>query len=315
MDTTVIDQKEKKLKIKRKQKWNKRPTITDFIIGLLMLGVIVVTLYPFLHVLTISFNNAVDTARGGLTIFPRDFTMQNYIEIFSGNNNWFIAFRNSVLRTVVGTITATFSCAIFAYILSRKSFILRRPLGVMLVLTMYVSGGLVPTYLVIRGMGLMNSFAVYIIPALLNAFNIIVIRSFIDGLPDALEESARIDGANDITIFLKIIMPLCLPVLATVALFSAVGQWNNWFDTYLYAGANTNLTTLQYELMQILGNAQSMTSSNVNNLNQTGGAMIRTTPESIKMAATIIVTVPIVIVYPFLQKYFVSGLTLGAVKS
>lgn len=315
METTLADKGIKTDVRKHQKKWSERPTKTDVIIGIFMMLVIIVTLYPFLHVMAISFNNAVDTARGGLTIFPRDFTLQNYREIFSGNNNWIVAFRNSVLRTVIGTITATFSCAVLAYILSRKSFIFRRPLGVILVLTMYVSGGLVPTYLVIRGMGLMNSFMVYIIPALLNAFNVIVIRSFIDGLPDALEESARIDGANDATIFLKIIMPLCMPVLATVALFTAVGQWNNWFDTYLYAGGNINLTTLQYELMQILGNAQSMTSTNVHQLNSGAGQVIRTTPESIKMAATIIVTVPIVIVYPFLQKYFVSGLTLGAVKS
>ncbi|PRY80992.1 carbohydrate ABC transporter permease [Alkalibacterium olivapovliticus] len=315
METTIINSQGKTVNSKIRKKWSERPTKTDVFIGLFMMIVIVLTLYPFLHVLAISLNNAVDTARGGLTIFPRDFTLQNYREIFSGNNNWIIAFRNSVLRTVIGTITATFSCAVLAYILSRKNYILRRPLGIILVLTMYVSGGLVPTYLIIRNVGLMNSFMVYIIPALLNAFNVIVIRSFIDGLPEALEESAKIDGANDITIFLKIIMPLCMPVLATVALFTAVGQWNNWFDTYLYAGSNVNLTTLQYELMQILGNAQSMTSSQVHQLNQAEGTIIRTTPESIKMAATIIVTVPIVIVYPFLQKYFVSGLTLGAVKS
>lgn len=315
MEMDVIDKKNMKLMKDKTKKWSERPTKVDYVIGLFMLLVIVVTLYPFLHVLAISFNNAVDTARGGLTIYPRDFTLRNYREIFGGNNNWLTAFRNSVLRTVIGTLTATFSCAVLAYILSRKNYIFRRPLGVILVLTMYVSGGLVPTYLVIRNVGLMNSFAVYIVPALLNAFNVIVIRSFIDGLPDALEESARIDGANDITIFLRIIMPLCLPVLATVALFSAVGQWNSWFDTYLYAGSNTDLTTLQYELMQILGNAQSMTSSDVQHLNRIEGSAIRVTPESLKMAATIIVTVPIVIVYPFLQKYFVSGLTLGAVKS
>lgn len=315
MEINAVDKKRKKLIKNKTKKWSERPTLIDYVIGAFMLLVIVVTLYPFLHVFAISFNNAVDTARGGLTIFPRDFTLQNYREIFSGNNNWIIAFRNSILRTLIGTVTATFTCSVLAYILSRKNFVFRRPLGVILVLTMYVSGGLVPTYLVIRNVGLMNSFAVYIIPALLNAFNVIVIRSFIDGLPDALEESARIDGANDLTIFFRIIMPLCLPVLATVALFTAVGQWNNWFDTYLYAGSNVNLTTLQYELMQILGNAQSMTSSQVHQLNQAGGQVVRTTPESIKMAATVIVTVPIVIVYPFLQKYFVSGLTLGAVKS
>lgn len=315
METTIIEKHGKQINSKKKKKWSERPTKTDIFIAIVMLLVIIVTLYPFLHVLAISLNNAVDTARGGLTIYPREFTLMNYREIFSGNNNWVIAFRNSILRTAIGTLTATFTCAVLAYILSRKNYVFRRPLGIILVLTMYVSGGLVPTYLVIRNVGLMNSFAVYIIPALLNAFNVIVIRSFIDGLPEALEESARIDGANDITIFLKIIMPLCMPVLATVALFTAVGQWNNWFDTYLYAGSNVNLTTLQYELMQILGNAQSMTSSQVQQLNQTQGSIIRTTPESIKMAATIIVTLPIVVVYPFLQKYFVSGLTLGAVKS
>jgi putative aldouronate transport system permease protein len=313
MDTPLT--KIKGTQEKKKKRWNERPTGMDWAIGAVMLIIVVVTLYPFLHVLAISFNSSVDTARGGITIFPREFTLQNYREIFASNNNLLIAFRNSVLRTVIGTLTATFCCAILAYILSRKNYIFRRPLGIMLVLTMYVSGGLIPTYLVIRGVGLVNTFAVYIIPGLVNAFNVIVIRSFIDGLPDALEESARMDGANDFTIFSKIIMPLCIPVLATVALFVAVGQWNNWFDTYLYAGSNVNLTTLQYELMQVLNNASSMTSSDVGRLNQTGGMSVRVTPESIRMAITIIVTFPIVCVYPFLQKYFVSGLTLGAVKS
>lgn len=311
MDTTLTSTK----KSKKKRKWSERPTFLDVVIGAFLFIVLIVTLYPFLHVLAISFNNSIDTARGGLTIFPREFTLQNYREIFASNNNLVIAFRNSVLRTLIGTVTATFSCSILAYILSRKSYVFRRPLGIMLVLTMYVSGGLIPTYLVIRGLGLVNTFWVYIIPGLINAFNVIVIRSFIDSLPEALEESARMDGANDITIFMRIIMPLCIPVLATVALFVAVGQWNSWFDTYLYAGANVNLTTLQYELMQILNNASSMTSADVNRLNQTGGMAVRVTPESIRMAITVIVTLPIVCVYPFLQKYFVSGLTLGAVKS
>ncbi|WP_225742913.1 carbohydrate ABC transporter permease [Marinilactibacillus sp. Marseille-P9653] len=299
---------------KKKKKWSDRATPLDYAIAVLMVIVVIVTLYPFLHVLAISFNSSVDTARGGLTIFPREFTLQNYREVFGSNNNLLIAFRNSVLRTVLGTISATFCCAVLAYILSRKSYVLRRPLGILLVLTMYVSGGLIPTYLVIRGLGLVNTFSVYIIPGLINAFNVIVIRSFIDGLPEALEESAKMDGANEITIFSKIIMPLCVPVLATVALFVAVGQWNNWFDTYLYAGANVNLTTLQYELMQILNNASSMRAADVSGLSQTGGTAIRVNPESIRMAITIIVTFPIVCVYPFLQKYFVSGLTLGAVK-
>lgn len=305
----------KKRKRARKGPLNTQPTITDVLLGIVMLFVIVVTLYPFLNVLAVSLNDATDTARGGLHIFPRAFTLQNYKEIFSSNNNLLLAFRNSVLRTIIGTICATFCCAVLAYVLSRKHFVFRKPLTIMLMLTMYVSGGLIPSYLLIRNLGLINNFAVYIIPGLISAFNVIVIRSFIEGLPDALEESARIDGASDFTIFIKIIMPLCMPVLATIALFVAVGQWNSWFDTYLYARSNTNLTTLQYELMKIMDNSSSISANDVNSMNQTASLIPRTTPESIKMAITIIATVPILIVYPFLQKYFVTGLTLGAVKS
>lgn len=303
------------LRFKKKKSLLKRPTALDYILGIVMIFVIIVTLYPFLNVLAISLNDATDTARGGLHIFPRVFTWRNYEEVFSSNNNLLIAFRNSVLRTVIGTITATFSCAVLAYVVSRKKFIFRRHINVLLTLTMYVSGGLIPGYLLIRELGLINEFAVYIIPALISAFNVIVIRSFIEDLPDALEESARIDGASDFTIFLRVIMPLCMPVLATIALFVAVGQWNSWFDTYLYARSNTNLTTLQFELMKIMDNASALSATDVSRLNAQGGQTIRTTPESIKMAITIIVTVPILLVYPFLQKYFVSGLTLGAVKS
>ncbi len=286
----------------------------DIIIACVMILVIVLTLYPFLNVLAISLNEAVDTAKGGLHILPRAFTLDNYIEIFTRNDQLVRAFSNSVLRTLIGTLTGVMACSILAYVISRKDFIFRRHVSTLLVMTMYVSGGLIPSYMLIRGVGLINNFWVYIIPTLLSAYNVIVIRSFIDGLPDALEESAKIDGANDFTIFIKIILPLCLPVIATVALFIAVGQWNSWFDTYLYARSNQNLTTLQYELMKILDNASA----------QSGGSTVgkndsllqnKTAPEGIKMAITIIATVPILIVYPFLQKYFVSGLTLGAVKN
>lgn len=297
-----------------RSKW-KNIGVTDYVLALIMLFIIVITLYPFLNVLAVSLNDATDTARGGIHILPRVFTIENYRQIFSSNNNLLTAFRNSVLRTVIGTVTATFSCATLAYVLSRKNFVFRKQFNVLLTLTMYVSGGLIPSYLLIRNLGLINNFMVYIIPALISAFNVIVIRSFIESLPDALEESAKIDGASEFTIFLKIIMPLCLPVLATIALFVAVGQWNSWFDTYLYARTNTNLTTLQYELMKIMDNANSLTAADVSGINNNPNLANRTTPESIKMAITIIATVPILIVYPFLQKYFVSGLTLGAVKS
>lgn len=289
-----------------------KKTLMDYILLVVMALVIVVTLYPFLNVLAISLNDAVDTAKGGLHIWPRKFTLANYMEVFSRNKQLLRAFVNSVLRTVIGTGLGLMSSTMLAYTLSRKDFIFRKSISRLLVLTMYVSGGLIPSYMLIRKLGLINNFWVYIIPSLLNAYNVIVIRSFIEDIPDSIEESARIDGASDFTIFYKIILPLSIPVLATVALFIAVGQWNSWFDTYLYARNNPKLTTLQYELMKILDNANAQ--GNQLDPNNPLLQQAKTTPESIKMAITVIATVPIIVTYPFLQKYFVSGLTLGAVK-
>ncbi|MNW57798.1 L-arabinose transport system permease protein AraQ [compost metagenome] len=201
-----------------------------------------------------------------------------------------------------------------AYTLARSDFQARRFISIFLAVTMYVTGGLIPGFILMRDLHLIDTFAVYILPGLVSAFNVFVIRSFIDGLPYALQESAKLDGANDFTIYWRVILPLCKPALATVALFLAVGQWNSWFDTYLFNGSNESLTTLQYELMKIL---QSTTTSASNSQDAANMAerMSQISPESVKMAITIVVTVPILIVYPFLQKYFVKGMTLGAVKS
>lgn len=291
----------------------KKATWFDWGLVVFMILVCVVTLYPFLHVLAISLNDATDAVRGGIHIIPREFTLDNYIHIFTNNSNLIRAFINSILRTVIGTASGVLACAVCAYVLSRKNFVFRKSVTALLVITMYVSGGLIPWFLLIRNLGLVNNFAVYIVPGLISAFNVIVIRSFMEGLPDALEESAKIDGANDFTVFAKIILPLCIPVIATVALFIAVGQWNSWFDTYLFARNNINLTTLQFELMKILENAN-ITISQVNPQTSQNIAN-RISPTSIRMAITIVATIPILFVYPFVQKYFVSGLTIGAVKS
>lgn len=291
----------------------KKITWFDWVLVLFMLVVGIVTLYPFLHVLALSLNDATDAVRGGIHIIPRQFTFDNYIHIFTNNSNLIRAFINSVLRTVIGTTAGVLSCAVCAYVLSRKHFVFKKFVTTLLVITMYVSGGLIPWFLLIRNLGLINNFAVYIIPGLISAFNVIVIRSFMEGLPDALEESAKIDGANDFTIFVKIILPLCTPVIATVALFIAVGQWNAWFDTYLFARNNIALTTLQFELMKVLENAN--VSMNQVNPQTAQNLVARVSPTSIRMAITIVATLPILFVYPFVQKYFVSGLTIGAVKS
>jgi len=289
-----------------------RTTTADVIILLFMVYIIVVTLYPFLNILAKSLNDPIDTVKGGIHIIPRAFTFQNYVSLFEGGSNLPAAFRMSVLRTVIGTITGVLCCAMFAFPLSRSDFMFRRSFTIVLVVTMYIGGGLIPDFLLIRKLGLINNFWVYIIPWLINAFNVIVIRAYIDTIPLSLQESARIDGANDIGIFFRIILPLCKPVLATIALFIAVGQWNSWFDTYLYARGSNALSTLQFELMKVLDSAAAMGSQV--DIYSEGLRQARRNPEALKMAITIIATVPIIVVYPFLQRYFVSGITLGAVK-
>ncbi|UOK61178.1 carbohydrate ABC transporter permease [Paenibacillus sp. OVF10] len=279
----------------------------------LFIGIVTIaTLYPFLNVLAISFNDSVDTVRGGISIFPRQFTLENYKLIFS-YEGLITGFKISVLRTVIGTLAGLVSGSMVAYTLARREFQGRRFVSVFLAITMYVSGGLIPGFILIKNLDLINTFAVYILPGLVSAFNIFIIRSFIDGIPYALQESAKLDGANDFSIYWRVILPLTKPALATVALFLAVGQWNSWFDTYLYNGSNDSLTTLQYELMKVLQS----TTTNSNNIRgeNMSQLMSQVSPDAVKMAITIIATVPILIVYPFLQKYFVKGMTLGAVKS
>lgn len=279
---------------------------------LILILVTVVTLYPFLNVLAISLNDSTDSVRGGITIYPRAPTFKNYETIFAFGG-LITGLKISVLRTVIGTILGLISASMLAFTISRADFQGRRFVSTFLALTMYVSGGLIPFYILIRDLNMMNTFAVYVLPGLVSAFNVFVIRSFIDGIPYALQESAKLDGANDWTIFWRVILPLTKPALATIALFLAVGQWNSWFDTYLYNGSSEKLTTLQFELMKVL-------QSTTTNADQFRGrnmteVMRQISPESVKMAITIVVTVPILVVYPFLQKYFVKGMTLGAVKS
>ncbi|WPX08282.1 carbohydrate ABC transporter permease [Anaerocellum danielii] len=295
----------------------KKKTVGDLVFEVfnyvLMIILAVVTLYPFLHVLAVSLNDPYDTVKGGITIFPRKFTLVNYIETLNYPQiPWAVLI--TVLRTVIGTFVGVLSTAMVAYVINRKDFIARKPVAIMFIITMYVGGGLIPDYMLIRGLGLMNNFLVYILPGLISPFNVIVIKSYMEGIPPDLEESAMIDGANDFLIFWKIILPLCAPVIATISLFIAVGHWNSWFDTYLYCSSEPKLTTLQYELQKILSNATA--SSQVDYYsNLDPNRTMKVTPHSLRMAMTIIVTLPILLVYPFIQRYFIHGMTIGAVKS
>lgn len=269
----------------------------------------VVTLYPILNTLAVSFNEAVDTLTGGIYLLPRKWTLQNYRTVLN-TKTLVTGAINSVLRTVIATVLQTMVTALLAYILSRKEFYFNKQISLFYVITMYVSAGTIPTLLLYKDLYLTNNFLVYILPGAVSAFNMIVIRTYMNGLPDSLVESAQVDGAGHMKIFWRIIFPLCKPVLATVALFIAVYQWNSWFDVMIYNAQKPELTTLQYELMKLLS-AVSQQSGDPSAMKHAASMV---TPESVRASATIITALPIVCLYPFMQRYFVSGLTIGGVK-
>ena len=271
---------------------------------------LIVTLYPVINTIAISFNDGIDAAKGGIHFWPRMFTLKNYRTVLKLELMPRAAFI-TVARTVLGTLLSLFLNAVLAFIVSRKKFMFKSELSLFWVITMYVNGGLIPVLLVYKSLGLTNTFWVYVIPGTISAFNMLVMRTYMEGIPESLEESAQLDGAGYATIFARIISPLCKPVYATIALFVAVYQWNSWFDAMLYNRMKSQNTTLQYELMKLLtsvtnqsGSAASMSTANAATV----------TPVSVRAAATVITMLPIIMLYPFLQNYFVTGLTIGGVK-
>ncbi|MFC7678341.1 carbohydrate ABC transporter permease [Paenibacillus sp. GCM10028914] len=304
------------VKISNKRQVPLGDRIFDTLNIIFMIFLMIVTIYPFINMLAVSLNDPSDSVKGGIYLWPRELSFDSYNYVFK-EATILHATLISILRTVLGTVISTFCSAMVAYAISRPDFVLRKFVTLAFILTMYFNGGLIPNFLLMRELGLMGSFWVYIIPGILSVFNIIVIRSFIEGLPDGIMESSRIDGAGEFTTFMRIVLPLTLPVLATTSLFTAVYQWNSWFDVFLYNSSHVELSTLQYELMKMLQNSNASVSSS-----DAGGAFANSssssanyvTPTSIRATMTIVASLPIIMVYPFLQRYFVQGLTLGGVK-
>ncbi len=280
-----------------------------------MFILIIITLYPFVNMFALSFNDANDSVRGGIYLWPRDWTMRNYEYVFKESDVFWATFI-SAARTIIGTIVSVFCTAMVAYTISRSEYALRKFVSVVFIFTMYFSGGLIPTYLLTKELGLLNSFWVYIIPGIIGVFNMIVIRSFIEGLPEGIMESAKMDGAGDFITFTRIVLPLTIPALATVSLFVAVYQWNSWFDVFLYNSSRLELSTLQYELVKILSTSNTALSSGsaADAYANAQGNNTVVTPTSVRATMTIVASVPIIMVYPFLQKYFVKGMVVGGVK-
>lgn len=272
--------------------------------------VTIVTVYPFWNIFIVSINDPTDAVRGGLYFFPRVFSVLSYKEIL-GRSTFIHSIGVTLARTIVGTPLALLCTSMVAYSLSRKELVGRRFWNLMFVFTMYFGGGQVPYYMVLKNIGLLDTFWVFIFPLIMSVYNMILIRSYIESMPDELFEAVKIDGGNDLVVYWKIILPLAKPILMTVALFVAINQWNSWFDAYLYT-SNQNLKPMQSILVEILNQYNTGATTSAQMSNAKSGNTI--TPDSLRMAATMVATIPIICVYPFIQKYFVKGIMLGAVK-
>lgn len=267
---------------------------------------------PFLNILALSFNGGKDAARGGIYFWPRVFTLKNYQEVFS-DNSIINGYKITLARTILGTTLSVFFTAMAAYALKCKTLPGRKIINIMIIFTMLFSGGVIPYYMLIKAVHLKNSFWVFIIPSLYSAWNIILMRTFFESIPVSLEEAAKIDGCGYFGIFFKVILPLSKPVIAVVALFCAVGHWNDWFTGAFYI-TDRNLYPVQTILQQMLTQAQKMSSIMSSSPLSMNSSKMLVTGDSLKMATVMVTTVPIMLVYPFIQKYFAAGVMIGAVK-
>ncbi|MDI4645600.1 carbohydrate ABC transporter permease [Cohnella hashimotonis] len=270
-------------------------------------------LFPFWRIAALSLNEGLDASRGGINFWPRKFTFDNFAAVFS-RSDIMNAYAISIGRTVIGTLLSIVLVSLMAYGLSKQRLKGRGIINVMLILTMFFSGGLIPTYMLYKSLHLLNTFWVYIVPTLYGAAAVFIFRSFFRAMPQELEDSAQLDGANDLTIFSRIAVPLSLPIFATMALFSAVGHWNDYLTAVIYT-TDEHLLPLQTLLMKVMNINQNEAGNlayGVVNLNESSRRTV--TAESVKMAMLIVVVLPILTVYPFLQRYFVKGVIIGSLK-
>lgn len=280
----------------------------DIFVWVILILVVFVTAYPFYYVLVASFSNGYDFMRGGVYFWPRVFTLENYESLLS-QPIWLNALKISFIRTVLGTICTVFLTSIVSYALSREGLIFGRAYRFLTVFAMYVSGGIIPFYILLRYLKIINTIWVYVLPTMLDLFFVIVGISFFKSIPVSLIESAHLDGAMEITVFFKIVLPVSVPFVATLTLFSAVNQWNSWLDSTYYVSSES-LRTLAYRMISEINSSLGA--------NPSGAALgeVRTasTVMTTQATAMIVSMLPIMCVYPFLQKYFVQGMMLGAVK-
>ena len=281
----------------------------NVIINVFMALVIFLALYPIWYTVVVSFNNSEDTLRGGIYWLPRKFTFESYKMVFQ-DRSILNAFVVTILKTVIGTVVSVFFTAMVGYAFSKKHIMGNRVYTIIGTVTMFFGGGLIPTFILYKNIGLYDNFLVYILPAMFNFYNMIIFISFFRELPAGLEESAKLDGANDFTIFIKLIFPLSMPVVATIALFNGVAQWNDYFTGVMYINdaAKQPIQTFLYRIIASASASKAVVSM------PAGISVQQVSSQSVRLATMVVTTLPIVCVYPFLQKYFVKGMLIGSIK-
>ena len=301
-------------------RWLKKTKITvfDIFLDIVLIFLSLLLLIPFWHSIVLAFSDGSDLTWNGISFFwPRVISLDSFKRVF-GDQEFLIAARNSVLRTVLGCLISSFVTGGFAYALSHNDLKFRRTLTVCGFICMYFNAGLIPNYLNIKNLGLYDSFLAYLIPMAFNMFNCMVFLTYFRGIPSDLEESAKIDGANELIYFFRILIPVAMPVFACILLFDAVTQWNAYYDCMMYTKHEANTVVLSFKFAKMLMSQQylDVVAADPNLMSPEELAMARGPVSSLtlQMATMVITTVPIICVYPFLQKYFVKGLMVGSVK-
>ncbi len=280
-----------------------------YLVLILLCGSIVIC---FWHLLNLSLSPSYIATKGGLLLYPKDATLDNYARVIDNPYIW-LGYKNTIIRTVIGTVLQLFFTAMGAYVLSKKFFPHRTFWTVFIVFTMFFSGGLIPGYLLVKELGMIDSYASMILPGLISAYNMVIVRNYFQSLPEEIEESCLIDGAGRFRIFLQFVLPLSKPILATVALWLAVGHWNSWFDVLIYIQNDPNKFTLQIVLRRIIltGSKEILDTSAAANAAQMESVV---SSEGLKAACIYVTTLPILCAYPFVQKFFVKGIMIGSLK-
>ena len=282
-------------KIKRKRRTSKADIAFNIFLGVFFALFMIVTLYPIINTLAYSFNDRFDVIENGpIHTIPHAWTLENYDYAIT-NVNLRNGLTTTAARTLIGTVTGLVSTAVLAFLLSRRKFIFRYKLALFWVIAFYAQAGLLPTWVMYRKFGFAGSFWVYIIPNLVNIIYVMVIRTYMQSIPESIEDAATLDGAGYMRLFWRVVMPMCRPVLAAVAFFIASYHWNAWFDALMYNKFTPEYTTLQYEIMKLYSYSEG--------------------PRTVRSAWIILSMLPVLIVYPFFQKYFITGIHVGRVKA